>query len=500
MQQALTATEIRAIVCGVMLAMFLSLLDQTIIATALPPIASDLHNFSQISWVITAYLLASTSITPIVGKLSDLYGRRLTLVVSLAVFIAGSAFCAMSTSMLALILSRVLQGLGGGGLIALGQTVIAEVVDPRDRGRYSAYFSAMYATSSVLGPTLGGILTEYWGWQMIFWINVPLGVIALVTTDRVLRKLPVRRHGAPIDYPSIALLFTATTGSLLLISLGGKQLPWQSVATLASIVAVATLWGLFVLRQRRSAEPIFVPRLIADRVVRRILVVNFYFYGVYLVLAVLTPIYFQVARGETVSQAGFLMIPMMVSTSVGAIIGGRYLHTGRYKLPPLVGLPVSIAALLLMAFYADTISAPLASLVLLFYGLGIGPVFPISTVAAQNAVEARDLGAVSSTLAFVRALGSTIWVAAASALVLGLAADAVPASVHEGGIEGLLQHQLEPQARAIVARAFGAMFVGTAIVLAVSTLLFAFIEERTLPTKEPSPDIEDAGTGKIVSD
>jgi MFS family permease len=255
-----------------------------------------------------------------------------------------------------------------------------------------------------------------------------------------------------------------------------------------------------VLRQRRSAEPIFVPRLIADRVVRRILVVNFFFYGVYLVLAVLTPIYFQVARGETVSQAGFLMIPMMVSTSVGAIIGGRYLHTGRYKLPPLVGLPVSIAALLLMAFYADTISAPLASLVLLFYGLGIGPVFPISTVAAQNAVEARDLGAVSSTLAFVRALGSTIWVAAASALVLGLAADAVPASVHEGGIEELLQHQLEPQARAIVARAFGAMFLGTAIVLAVSTLLFAFIEERTLPTKEPSPDIEDAGTGKIVSD
>jgi EmrB/QacA subfamily drug resistance transporter len=485
MQAAFTPSEIRIIVTGAMLAMFLSLLDQTIIATALPPIASDLHNFAQISWVVTAYLLASTCVTPIVGKLSDLYGRRITMVVSLAIFIVASALCALSTSMLALILARALQGLGGGGLIALGQTVIAEVVDPRERGRYSAYFSTMYATSSVVGPTLGGVMTQYWGWPFIFWISVPLGLTALLITERVLRKLPVQ-HQRPssIDYAGIALLCGATTALLLLVSLGGKKFAWTGHESLALAAATLLLTVLFVRRERSAAEPIFAQRLLRDPLVRRLLIVNFFFFGAYLAVAVLPAIYFQVALGKPSSEAGFLMIPMMLATSIGALFTGRYLRGGRYKPPPLVSLPIAICTMAFMAVYADRVSAPVASFVLMFYGFGIGPVFPVSTVAAQNAVESRDLGALNSTLAFVRALGSALGVAAASALVLGLASNALPPGA---GIEDLVRRSLPPDARVIVAKAFGIMFGATGAVLAVSLALFIRIEERRLPTRHDAP-------------
>jgi MFS family permease len=238
---SLTPAEVRFVLIGAMLALFLSALDQTIVATALPRIADDLGNFVLISWVVTAYLLTSICVTPIVGKLSDLYGRRQTLRACLLIFVAGSALCALASGMVPLILARALQGIGGGGLITMAQTIIADVVSPRERGRYAGYFSIVWGSSSVLGPVLGGIMTARYGWPWIFWINLPLGLAALVISDRALRKLPVEGHRRPVDILGIVLLCGATVTLLTVLSLGGHRLPWRAPETLALSCAAAIL-------------------------------------------------------------------------------------------------------------------------------------------------------------------------------------------------------------------------------------------------------------------
>jgi EmrB/QacA subfamily drug resistance transporter len=481
MTETLSPSEVRAVIIGAMLALFLSALDQTIVATALPPIARDLGNFELISWVVTAYLVTSTCITPIVGKLSDLYGRRPVLRVCLVVFMLGSALCALAPSMVLLIVARALQGLGGGGLITLSQTIIGDVVTPRERGRYSAYFSVVWASSSLLGPTLGGILTQELGWPWIFWINLPLGLVALIIADRALRKLKSEHHRSAIDYAGIGLLSGATVALLLVLSLGGKRLPWTAPGTLALAAAALLLGGLFVRQQMRVAEPIFPPRFVKDGVIRPVLISIFVIFGSYLAVAVLTPIYFQVALGVPVSETGLLMIPLTLSSVITANMAGRHSQrSGRYKRPPLLGLPVAIVTLLIVAAFAKSLSPLGASLILMVTGFGLGPIFPCTTVAAQNAVERRDLGAVSGAVAFSRALGGAIAIAAASALVLGLCASALPDFGHAASLEDLVRYELPPAAQAVVAHAFGIMFGAVAAALALGFAMFARVEDRIL--------------------
>jgi EmrB/QacA subfamily drug resistance transporter len=477
----LAPSEVRIIVAGAMLAMFLSALDQTIVATALPPIARDLGDFALISWVITAYLLTSTCVTPIVGKLSDFYGRRRLLTICLAVFMAGSALCALASGMVALILARALQGLGGGGLITLAQAIVADVVSPRERGRYAGYFAIVWASSALLGPTLGGVVTQHYGWPWIFWINLPLGVAALLIADRALRKLPVEHRRLPIDYASIVLLSGATVALLLALSLGGRRFAWTSPEMAALAVLALALGVLFVRAQSRSGEPILPPRFLGDRVVGPSLAAIFVIYGSYLVLAVLVPVYFQIALGAPVSDAGLLMIPLLLSSTITANLAGRWTRrSGRYKRPPLVGLPVTVLALAVVALFADRLSTMAASLALMVAGFGMGPIFPCSTVAAQNAVERRDLGAVSGAIGFARALGGAIFVAAASALVLGLIAGALPEARHLASLEDLARQVLPDDARLAVARAFGIIFGAVAGGFAIGLALFARVEDRTL--------------------
>jgi len=271
---SLTPSEVRVIVIGALLALFLSALDQTIVATALPPIAADLGGFTLISWIVTAYLLTSTCVTPIVGKLSDLYGRRPVLNASLLLFILGSVLCALATSMPMLIVFRALQGLGGGGLLTVGQTIIADVVSPRERGRYAGYFAIVWGSASVLGPTLGGVLTQYCGWPWIFWINLPAGLIALLIADRALRKLPLEPHRSRLDLASVLYLSISTVALLAVLSLGGKALAWTGTTTLL-LGALALVAGtLFALVQARAAEPILPPRFLKDGVIRPILAVS----------------------------------------------------------------------------------------------------------------------------------------------------------------------------------------------------------------------------------
>ncbi len=484
---SLTPSEIRLIVIGAMLALFLSALDQTVVATALPPIAKDLGNFALISWVITSYLLTSTCVTPIVGKLSDLYGRRKMLNGCLILFMAGSALCALAPNMILLILFRALQGLGGGGLITMGQTIIADVVSPRERGRYAGYFAMVWGSASVLGPTVGGFVTQFYGWPWIFWINLPVGAAALLIADRALRKLSVERHQSRIDYAGVGLLCATTVSLLLVLSLGGKRLPWTSLGMIGMIALTLVLGALFVLQQLQSGEPIMPPHFMRDRVIRPVVTTIIIVYGAYLALAVLVPIYFQIALGRPVGEAGLLMIPFMVSSTLTANFAGLMTRrSGRYKRPPILGLPIAIVSVAALAVFATGISATTASCILLIAGAGLGPIFPCTTVAAQNAVERRHLGIVSGAVAFARALGGALGVAVGSALVLGLAAHALRQIGSVTSLEDLAQHTLTPDVRLAIAHSFGYLFGAVAAAFALGLAVFLRVEDRELQTRAPS--------------
>lgn len=479
----LAPREINAVIWGALLAMSLAALDQTIIATAMPAMARDLGHVSLLSWIVSSYLLTSTCVTPIIGKVSDLYGRRRMLITGLVVFMLGSALCALSTSMIALILSRALQGVGGGSLITLGQAVIGDVVTPRERARYSGYFSVVFASASVLGPTLGGFLSQYWGWEWIFWINLPLALTALFIVDRALRKLPVRHRRLPIDYAGILALSGATVALLVVVTLGGNRLPWLAPGTLALAAAAIVLTGVFAWIQSRAEDPVLPPRFMADTVMKPLLAASFVIIGTFISITVLAPIYFQVALGLPASEAGVLTIPMLVAGSITSIFASRYsTKTGRYKRPPLVALPVAIVALAVLGFMAGHLTPLLAATVLMVLGAGVGPTYPATSVAALNAVGPRDMGAASGALVFARALGSTIMIAVASALVLALAAEALPDG-GANGLEALVQTTLGPGAREAIAHAFRVMFGAAAASLCVGLVFFAWIEDRLLRDK-----------------
>jgi EmrB/QacA subfamily drug resistance transporter len=480
---SLTHRDISAVLWGALLAMSLAALDQTIIATAMPAMARELGHVSLLSWIVSAYLLTSTCVTPIIGKLSDLYGRRRMLITGLVVFMIGSALCALSTSMIALILARALQGVGGGSLITLGQAVIGDVVTPRERARYSGYFSVVFASASVLGPTLGGFLSQYWGWPWIFWINLPLALTALFIVDRALRKLPVHHRRLPIDYVGITVLSGATVALLAVVTLGGHQLAWTAPSTVALAVAAVVLAVAFARIQRHAEDPVLPPRFMADTVMKPLLIASFIIIGTFISITVLAPIYFQVALGLPASEAGVLTIPMLVSGSITSIFASRYsTKSGRYKRPPMIGLPISILALAALAVLATHLTPWAAAAILAVLGAGVGPTYPATSVAALNAVGPRDMGAASGALVFARALGSAIMIAVASALVLALAAEALPDG-GANGLEGLVQTTLGAGARQTIAEAFGVMFGAAAASLCLGLVFLARIEDRLLRDK-----------------
>jgi MFS family permease len=480
----LTEPEVRATIIGALTLMFLATLEQTIVATALPSIAADLGDVHLLSWIVTAYLLTSTCITPIAGKLGDLYGRRRVLQAGLAVFLVGSILCALSTSMLGLALSRALQGIGGGALITGAQATVADVVSPRERGRYSVYFSIVWGGSSLLGPSVGGLLTQHAGWPWIFWINLPLGLAALLVADPALRRLPVQGRKGRLDIASLVFLALGTFALLIALSLGGTRFPWISPAILGGLAVGLALLFAFLHRQGRVAEPVLPPRFLADRVVGPTLGTIFLGFGGYLSIAVLAPTYLQIALQTPAATVGLLMVPMMITSPATAWAGGRYTKvTGRYKLPPFLGLPISIVSLGALALFADRVSLAEATILLMLFGLGIGPMFPVTMVAAQNAVERRDIGAVTGAVGFSRALGGAVLIAAASALALGLIVAWVPDTADLTSLDELVRHPLPPAARAQVAHAFGVMFAAVAAVLMAALLVFARVEQRPLKDK-----------------
>ncbi len=473
--------DTNVIVAGAMLTIFLAALDQTIVATALTKIAADLGDVHLIAWVVSAYLLTSTCAMPVSGKVSDIYGRRPILCAALGVFIAGSLICANAPSMLVLVAGRAVQGLGGGALMTLSQATVADVVAPRERGRYAAYFATVFASSAVLGPVLGGLLTHYIGWHFIFWINLPLGLLAFFIVNRVLRRVPTERRPARIDLPGIALFAVGATSLLLALAGGGVIFPWTSPPILAAFAAAVLFGGLFVHRQAHVAEPMMSPKFFADPVIGPVYAALFCIFGSYLAVIVMVPILLQVGLGIPVNEVGALLIPLTLTTATFASIAGRYTRwTGRYKPPPVTSLPIAIATLLVMAATISNAGPLQVALMLMMLGVGMGPIFPTSTVAVQNAAQRGDMGAVTGGLGFARMLGGAVMISGASSLVLGLASAWVVGLGGVNGLQELVRKPLSAIQREQLMDVFSILFASLACILAVGWILFLRVAERPL--------------------
>ncbi|WP_119727140.1 MFS transporter [Thermomonospora amylolytica] len=400
-----------AILGALMMAMLLAALDQTIVATALPTIVGDLRGAEHLSWVVTAYLLATTTVTPLWGRLGDQYGRKHLFLASIVIFLVGSALCGLARTMPELIAFRALQGVGGGGLMSLAMAIVGDVVPPRERGRYQGLFGAVFGVSSVLGPLLGGFFVDHLSWPWVFYVNLPLGAAALAV---IVAVLPAdRRHERhPVDYPGIALLATATICLVLAATWGGTTYAWGSpviVGLLAAAVAAALGW---LASARRAAEPVLPLRLFGVEVfvVSAALgcAVGFAMLGALTYL----PLYLQVVHGVSATLSGVHLLPMVAGMLVGSIGSGQLISRyGRYKVFPVAGMTITALALWLLSGLERTTSTAVMNGYLLLLGLGLGLVMQVTVIAAQNAVPYRDLGAATAGVTFFRSIGGSFGVA-----------------------------------------------------------------------------------------
>jgi EmrB/QacA subfamily drug resistance transporter len=413
----LTQDEVRGILVSLMLAMFLAALDQTIVATALPTIGRQFHDVSSLSWVITAYLLASTAVAPVFGTLSDIYGRRATIIASLSLFIAGSVLCAVAPSLPILILGRGLQGLGGGGILPIVQTIISDVVSPRERGQYQAYFSGVWVAAGIGGPVLGGVFAEHLHWSMIFWINVPLALAALAMLLPKMGKLPVFHRRREVDWLGGVLLMAAAVVFMLVLTWGGNRFLWLSPTILSMLGASVLMAVAFVWHAKRADEPFLPLQLLGGKVVPVAILAGACGLGAMTGLTVQLPLYYEVVYHLSASEAGLALIPLAAISTCGAAIAGRTMARAKhYKRVAIVGDFTAVVSATVLA----CTTLPLWGLLLLLslFALGLGTTFPISVVSIQNAVSRTQVGTVTGAMNFFRALSSSFTVAALSTILL----------------------------------------------------------------------------------
>jgi len=463
--------SVRAIVAGIMLAMFLSALEQTIVAPALPTIGRALANVELLSWVVTAYLISTTVATPLFGKLSDIYGRRRMMLVAVGVFVLGSVACALAPSMELLIVARALQGIGGGGLLPLAQTVIADMLSPRERPLIQSYTSTMFLAAGILGPVLGGLLTDYVHWSLIFWINLPLGLVALILSDRVLRRLPRNERPHRLDLVGAALMVGAALALLLALAWGGVRYPWTSSTIIGLIAASAALWAGFGWRLLRAPEPFIPLTMLADPVVLGIVMAGFFSIGTIVGLSIFIPIYVELVLGHSPSASGLVLIAFMTGATFGSMAAGRLMpRLERYKLVPILAMPFGIAAMIVFALAPAGLTLTEATILLAVGGAGMGPMWPATTVIIQNAVPLHQLGIATGTLSFFRQLGCALIVAIFAAIVLT-------------GVQGSSLERLSAADTAAVAASFRWVFIAAAVFFALATLSLIVI--KTQPLRGP---------------
>jgi EmrB/QacA subfamily drug resistance transporter len=488
--------NVRLIFAALMLVLLLASLDQTIVATALPTIVGDLGGLEHLSWVVTAYLLASTIVGPLYGKLGDLYGRKIVLQTAILIFLAGSALCGLAQNMGELIAFRALQGLGGGGLMVTTFAVVGELVSPRERGRYSGYFGGVFGLSTVIAPLLGGFFVDHLSWRWIFYINIPVGAVALGVIAVAFHSRAAQvRHA--IDYTGAALLAAALSGIVLFTSLGGTSLDWTSPQLLVMLAVGIVCLALFVLVERRAAEPILPPALFRNRTFTTSsgigFIVGFALFG----SVTFMPLYLQVVRGHSPTEAGLLMTPMMAGVLVASIGSGQLIsRSGRYRRFPIAGTAIMTLGMFLLSRIAVDTSAWQTALDMLIVGVGIGLVMQTLTLAAQNAVEYDLLGVATSGSMLFRQVGGSIGVALFGAIfsnrLAANLADKLPPGVHvPTGASPSVLAQLPPALHlgyiSSVTNALQIVFLVGAVVSLVAFALTWFLREVPL-RKSPAHD------------
>jgi EmrB/QacA subfamily drug resistance transporter len=472
---------------GLVLAMLLAALDSTIVSTALPTIVSELGGLERLAWVVTVYLLAQTIVTPIYGKLGDLYGRKIVLQSAIILFLIGSALCGISQNMIQLIVFRAIQGLGGGGLAVTTQAVVGDIVPPRDRGRYQGIFGAVFGLSSIAGPLLGGYFTTHLSWRWIFYINLPLGIGALVVLAATLPSLE-RRIVRSIDYAGAALLAVVLSSITLLSDLGGSSYSWSSPLIMGLIAVSALALALFALVERKATEPVLPLHLFRQQtfVISSMvgLIVGFALFG----SVTYFPLYLQVVKGVSPTGSGMQMVPMMGGMLVTSILSGQLIsRTGRYKIFPLIGTAVMTAGLFMLSRLTPSSSTTVAALLMLVLGVGLGMVMQVMVIAVQNDVEYRDLGVATSGATLFRLIGGSLGTAILGAIfAVRLSANlsrALPGGAPLNmSVQALLR--LPPAARAAYSQAFTAaldtIFLVATVVCAIGFVLTWLLPERPL--------------------
>lgn len=489
--------SLRLVIISIGLLLLLASLDQSIVSTALPTIVADLGGMDHLSWVVTAYILTSTIVAPLYGKLGDLYGRRNTIFVCVAIFLIGSTLCGVATSMTFLIIARAIQGLGGGGLFVLALSVVGDVVPPRERGKIQGVFAAVFSTSSVLGPLAGGWLSENANWHWIFFINVPVGLVALVGFAASFKPRGIRKSHR-IDWWG-ALTLTLGLGALtLLTSLGGRSFGWTSPEALG--LAAVTLFGLiaFVMIELRAAEPILPMWLFRMNVFWVTSILGFVVGASLFGAITFLPLYLQIAQGSTPTGSGLQLIPLTLGIVSASTLAGRYMgRTGKYRILPIIGTALLIVGMLSLTQLTRGTGFALFSLQLVVIGLGMGCIFPVVTTSVQNAVPRETLGTATAAGILLRQTGGALGVAAFGALFSARLAGGLgdAAAALGGGAELGPQTlaKLPPEMQATVAAAVVDAvhpIYWIAACMALIALIFALVLEevplvnRTVPKGE----------------
>jgi EmrB/QacA subfamily drug resistance transporter len=435
--EGFTHRQILVIMSGLMMGMFLASLDQTIVSTALPTIVGDFHHSNLLSWVITAYLLASTASTPIWGKAGDLYGRKRLFQLAIAMFLVASALCGLSRNIYELIVFRGLQGIGGGGLLSLAFAIIGDVIPPRERGRYQGYFGAVFGVSSVVGPLAGGFAVDHLTWRYIFYVNLPLGIAALAVTNRVLR-LPIRKREVKIDWWGAILLVAGVSGILLATQLGGSTYPWASFQVIGLFVLGALILAGFAFREAVAPEPIIPLALFRLRIFTVSNIISFVSGVAMFGALAFLPQYLQLVHGVSATESGLLLLPLLVGLLAMSISSGIYIsRTGRYRWFPLAGTVIVTLGLVLLSRLGAHTSLTFVSLDILVFGIGLGLFMQVLTLVVQNGVPVSELGVATSSVTFFRSMGGAIGASALGAvLTAGITAELprfLPSAVLAGG-------------------------------------------------------------------
>jgi EmrB/QacA subfamily drug resistance transporter len=468
----MTAAELRPMLAGLMVAMFLAALEQTIVAIALPTIGRQFNDMSNLSWVVTAYLISATAVAPVFGTLSDIFGRRIMIIVALGIFIAGSVLCALAPSMLMLILARFLQGVGGGGIIPVVQTIIADAISPKERGEYQAYFSSVWLAAGLSGPLLGGVITDYLHWSWIFWINLPLTAIALIILLPRIHLLPVNHRRRKVDWLGGGLLMTSAIVILMVLTWGGVRHAWSSPVIVGMICAAVAVLAAFVWHAERAAEPFLPLRLLSGSVVPYAVLAGGLTVGCLLGLTVYLPMFYEVVYQLSPSEAGLALLPLVALSVPGSWVAGRVmLRRQRYLWVSVVGSAIAGACFAALAL-ADRMPLWLFLLVLSVGSLGVGPMFSTTMASMQNAVVRTQIGTATGAMNYSRSLMASFTVAGFTAILMAaLGAGAV-------GRDNIdLARELSGTD---AVNAFRYIFVAAGLMMGCAALSMALMEERPL--------------------